>query len=132
MGLDNVTAVNLAGTNTAVVRALRTRETALGPAVGPTIGTKKGVFLLQTKPEVFLCMRFHQSGCIVAVVVFIRSAIGAPSFAKHDDVIATTEGVGVDSNWTKVDIGVFTGGLACRRAIEIPFGQFIDGLNGFG
>lgn len=45
MGLDDVTAVDLAGTDTAVVGALGTGETTAGPAVGPAIGTEQSVLL---------------------------------------------------------------------------------------
>lgn len=46
MGLDDVSAVDLASTNTTVVWALWTGETALWPTVWSVELIKKGVFLL--------------------------------------------------------------------------------------
>jgi hypothetical protein len=129
VGLDDVTAVDLAGTDTAVVRALRTGETALGPAVGPTVGSQQGVFLLQTEPELVLGVGLHQLGSLVTVVELVGSAIGVPGLAEDEDVVTLPEGVGVDGNGADVDIGVVTGGLASGGAVKVPLGEFIDGLD---
>lgn len=104
VGLDDITAVDLAGTDTTVVRALGTGETALGPAVGPTIGAEKGVFLFKTEPEFLLGMRFHQAVAVVTVVELVGAAIGVPGLTENKDVVATAEGIGVESTGAKVDI----------------------------
>lgn len=112
VSLDDVTAVNLASSNTAVVRTLGTGETALGPSVRPAIVAEEGVLLLKTEPELLLGVDLHQAVGIVAVVVLVRGSIRIPGFAKDEDVVTKTERVGVDSNGTQVDIGVVTRGLA--------------------
>lgn len=104
VGLDDVTAVDLAGTDTTVVRALGTGETALGPSVGPAIGAKESVFLFQTEPEFLLGMRLHQAVAVVAVVELVGRAIGVPGLTENKDVVATAEGIGVESTRAKVDI----------------------------
>lgn len=132
MGLDDVTAVDLAGSDTAVVRALGTGETTLGPPVGPAIGTEKSVFLFQTEPELLLGVGLHQAVGIVAVVELVGGSIRVPGLAEDEDVVTQTEGIGEDGDGAQVDIGVVTGGLTCRRAVEVPFGELIDGLDGLG
>ena len=59
MGFDDITAVDLAGTDTAVVWSLRSRETILGPAVWPAVRAKEGVFLLETEPGLMLLVSIH-------------------------------------------------------------------------
>lgn len=55
----DVTAVDLSGTNPAVVRTLGTGEAIRRPAIRTTVETEKSVFLLQTKPQLVLGIRFH-------------------------------------------------------------------------
>jgi hypothetical protein len=132
VSLNNITAVDLASADTAVVGALGTGETALGPAVRPAIGTEEGVFLLQTEPELFLGVGLHQTSGLVAVVELVGGTIGIPGLAQNEDVVTETEGVGVNGNGTEVDIGVVTGGLAGGGAVEVPFGKLINGRDGLG
>lgn len=120
VGLNDVTAVNLASANTTVVRALGTGEAAAGPAVRPAISTQKGVLLLQTEPELLLGICLHQPRSFVAMVVLVRSAIGIPGFAENEDVVTAAERVGKDGNRAQIDIGVVTRSLASRRAVEVP------------
>lgn len=129
MSLDNVTAVDLAGTNTTVVRPLGTRETATGPAVRPTIGVEEGVLLLQTEPELLLRVGLHQTSGFMAEVELVGSAIGIPGLAEDEDVVAEAEGVREDGGGAEVDIGVVAAGLAGGGAVEVPFGKFINGLD---
>jgi len=126
VSLDNVTAVNLAGTDTAVVRALSTRETTTGPAVRPAISAEESVFLFQTKPEVFLGVDLHQAVGLMTVVELVGGSIGIPGLAEDEDVVTLTEGVREDGDGTEVDIGVVTGGLAGGGAVEVPFGELVD------
>lgn len=125
MSLDDVTAVDLAGTDTAVVRTLGTGETALGPAVWPAVGAKEGVLLFQTEPELVLGVGGHQAVGLMAVVELVGAAIGVPGLAEDEDVVAAAEGVREDSDRADVDIRVVTGGLAGRGAIEVPLWQLI-------
>lgn len=112
VSLDDVTAVDLAGTDTTVVRTLSTGETTTGPAVGPAISTEEGVLLLQTEPEFLLGVGLHQAVGIVAEVELVGASIGVPGLAENEDVVTLAEGVGEDSDGAEVDIGVVTGGLA--------------------
>lgn len=71
MGLDDVTAVDLTRADTTVVRTLGTGETVLGPAIRPTIGAEKSVFLLETEPEILLGVGLEEAGSLVAVVELV-------------------------------------------------------------
>jgi hypothetical protein len=82
VSLNDVTAVDLAGSDTAVVGALGTGETTLGPAVWPSVGAKEGVFLLETEPEVLAGMCLHQLGSFVAVVELVGGAIRVPGLTE--------------------------------------------------
>lgn len=127
VSLDDIPAVDLASTNTAVVRALGTGETTLGPTVGPAICAKESVLLLQTEPPVFFRVGLHQAVGIVTEVELVGGAIRIPGFAEDDDVITLTERVGEDVDRAQVDIGVIPGSLAGRGTIEVPFRELIDG-----
>lgn len=132
VGLDDVTAVDLAGTDTAVVRALGTGETTTGPAVGPSIGTEQSVLLFQTEPELLLGVGLHQASSLVAVVELVRAAIGIPGLTQDQNVVALAERVGEDRAGAEVDIGVVTGSLAGGGTVEVPLGELVDALDGLG
>ena len=129
VSLDDVTAVNLAGSDTAVVWALRSGETVLGPSVWPAGVVEKGVLLLKTEPDVVVLVLVQDDGGIVAVVVLVWLSVGAVRLAHDQDVVAQSEGVRVEGHGPEVDIRVVAGGLAGRRAVEIPFRQLGDVLD---
>jgi hypothetical protein len=104
VSLDDVTAEDLAGTVTTVVRALRSRETATRPAVWPAIDVEESVFLLKTEPELVAGVLLHQDGGIVTVVEGVGLAIAHPGLTEDEDVVAGAERVGVVGAWAEVDI----------------------------
>lgn len=110
--LDNISAVDPARPNTTVVRTLRTWETALGPAIWPTVGTKESVFLLKTKPEVFVSVRIHQPLGLMTVIEFVWASIRVPCLAKNKNVLAATERIWVLRDWSDVDVRVIARRLA--------------------
>lgn len=112
VSLNNVTAEDLAGTDTAVVRTLGTGVATLGPAIGPAVLVEQGVLLLETEPELVLLVGLHQDGSIVAEVVGVGLAVRAPGLAHDEDVVAKAEGIGVEGDGAEVDIRVVAGGLA--------------------
>lgn len=114
MSLDNVTAVNSASADTTVIWTLRTRVAVLGPAVGPVIKAKEGIFLLKTKPDFVLGVGFHQPRGLVAVIVFVGCSIRIPGLAHDQDVVAQADGIWVGCDGSDVNIGVVAGGLASR------------------
>lgn len=104
VGLDNITGVDFAGSDTAVIWALRSRETTDGPAVWFSKGIKKGIFLLETEPGLVLCVFVHQFGTFGAVVEFVWCAIRVVAFGEDEDVVPTSEGVSEHSDGFEVDI----------------------------
>jgi hypothetical protein len=66
----------------------------------------------------------------MTVVVLVGASIGIPGLAEDEDVVTLAEGVGVESNGAKVDIGVVTGGLVGGGTIEVPLGELIDTRDG--
>lgn len=130
VSLDDVTAVDLAGTNTTVVGTLGTGETTTGPAVGPAISAEKSVLLLEAEPELLLGVGLHQTGGVVTEVELVGAAIGIPGLAENKDVVTLAEGIGEDRDGADVDIGVVSGGLAGGGTVEVPFGELVNGGDG--
>ena len=98
-------------TSTAVVGALGTGETTLGPSVRRTIHVKESVLLFETEPRFVVLGKIHNLLRVVTEVGAVRSAIVVVALCENKDVVAATEGVLEDGSRTKVDIGVTTGGL---------------------
>ena len=119
--LNDISAIDLASTHTAIVRSLWSRETTLRPAIRPTIKTQEGIFLLETKPGFLACIGFHEPSSFVAIVELVGGAIMVPCFTQDQDVLASTERIGVDRYRTEVNIRVVARGLAARGAVEVPF-----------
>jgi hypothetical protein len=128
VSLDDVTAVHAPCADTTVIWALRTGETALRPAVWPSIRSQKGVFLLQTEPDLVLGICFHQTRSIMTVVEFVGCPIGVPGLAHHQNVLAETDGIRVHGHGPDVDIGIVARSLAGRGAVEIPLGEVVNAL----
>lgn len=126
VGLDNVSAEDLAGTDTTVVRTLRSGETVLGPAVGPAVDVEEGVLLLETEPELLLLVLLHEDSGGVTEVVLVRLSVAHPGLTHDENVGSATEGVIVDRDRAKVDIRVVTRSLASRGTVKVPLGQVLD------
>jgi hypothetical protein len=126
VSLYNITAVDLAGTDTAIVRTLGTGETTLGPAVGLVIQIEEGVLLLKTKPRLLILVGLHELGAIMAIVELVGSTIGVPALSEDKNVSVAAEGIAVHGNGTKVDVGVLTGSLSGGGTIEVPLGELLN------
>lgn len=113
VSLDDVTAEDLAGTDTTVVRALGSGETVLGPAEWPAIDIEKSVLLLETEPEALAGVGLHQESGVVTEVEGVGLAIGHPGLAHDEDIGLAAEGVVVDGNGAEVDIRVVARSLTC-------------------
>lgn len=126
--IDNVTAKDTAGANTTVVRALRTWEPTLRPAVWPSVRTEERVFLFQAKPELVLRVGFHQSGGLVPVVELVWRSIRIPGLTHDNDIWLATPWVGENRARSDVDIGIVTRSLVGRRSVEVPLREIINTL----
>ena len=86
VSLNEITSKDLAGTDTTVVRALWSWETALWPTVWLSIGVEEGVLLLDTEPRILLLGLVHGLLGVVAVVGLVRRAVAVVAF--RDDLRA--------------------------------------------
>lgn len=127
VSLDDISAVDLAGTDTTVVRALGAGEATHGPAVRAVMHVEEGVLLLETEPWLLLLVGLHELVALISVVEGVGSAIGVPALADHQDVGCQAEGVRVDGHGAKVDVGVVTRRLSSGRTVEVPFWEVFDG-----
>lgn len=132
VGLDDVTGVDLTGTDTAVVGALRGGVTTLGPCVDLIELVEQGVFLFQTEPDLLVSVGLHQLDGLVAVVELVGGTIVVPALSQDNDVVTLTEGVRIEGNGSEIDIGVVAGGLTGGRSIKVPLRKIINGLRSFG
>merc|ERR1712055_745240 len=114
VSFHNVPAIHVAGTNSAVVRALGSRETILGPSEGVTILVKKGVLLLNSKPWVVVLGLLHNLCALLPLVSLSLLLVVLVRLTHHHDVLATSEGVWVEFNRVKVGIRVGTFSLVTR------------------
>lgn len=132
VGLNNVTAVDLAGTNTAVVWSLGTGVTSLWPSVWVSILVKEGIFLLKTEPWLLVFVGLHELSTVVSVVELVWGTIRVPALVENQDIVTSTERIWVNGNWSQVDIGVLTGSLSGGGTVEVPFREVINGIWLFG
>ena len=107
-------------TRSAVIRTLRTRETALRPTVGSAIHVKQGIFLLDTEPRDLVLSLVHDLLGVMTEVGLVRSAIVVVALRENQDVVTTTEGVFEDGGGAEVDIRIVSGSLIGGGTIEIP------------
>ena len=83
VGFNNVTAVDLASTNTTVVWPLRARETSLWPSVWVSILIEESIFLLKTKPRLLVLMGLHELSTVMSVVELVWGTIGIPALVEN-------------------------------------------------
>lgn len=111
VGLDQVTSQNLAGSDTTIVWSLRSWETASWPAVRSTLLIHEGILLLDSEPSLVNGVLFRQLCSLMSVIELVRSAIVLPAFCHDDDVVAASERVFPELDWTEEHIRVVTLGL---------------------
>lgn len=126
MGLNDVTAVHLACTDTTVVGALGAGETTLGPSVRLTKLIKESIFLLETEPRLLVLVGLHELGAFVAVVELVGGTVRVPALGQDEDVVTTAERIGEYGNRAEVDIGVLTRSLGSGGTVKVPFGKILN------
>ena len=86
MGLNDISAEDLASTDTTVVRPLGTRETSNGPTIWPVVHVEQSILLFEAEPRLLLLVGLGELIALVTVVVGVGSAIGVPALTDHQDV----------------------------------------------
>ena len=130
VSLDEVTGEDLAGTGTTVVRTLGAGETALGPAVRAIVHVKERVLLFETEPGLLGRDLGHDLVALVSVVGLVGGTVVVVALGKDNDVVTATEGVGVVSGGTEVDIRVAAGSLVGGGTVKVPFLEVLERLDG--
>lgn len=116
-------------TGTAVVGALRTRETTLGPAEGRAVHVEQSVLLLKTEPGLLVLRLVHDLLRVVTEVGPVGSAIVVVALRKDEDVVTAAEGVFENRGGAEVDIRVSSGGLVGGGTVKVPNPELIDARN---
>jgi hypothetical protein len=132
VSLDNISAVDVVGSNSAVVRALGSGITLLGPSVRVAINVEHGPFLLHAEPWLLVLDFFHDSGARSSVVSTSWLLVGVEDFGKDEDVRSSSEGIWEDSNRLEVAIRVGTLGLASGGTVVVPLWELRDILGHLG
>lgn len=138
VGISNSTTEAISSANRAVVRALRTGVTILGPAKRPgrelSLGADKSVLLLDTEPRLLVC-RIEDFLSVNAEVgvsgdEILASCISPSVGVAHDkEVLASAERIAEDRDGAKDDLRVVGGSLIARRAIIVPLRDLVDRLD---
>ena len=145
MGLDDVSAVDPVGSHSAVVRALGSGESVLGPAEGMLILVEEGVLLLDAEPRLLIfgpgkrndlskeetfkrknlrrVSLGHDFVAELPVVGLCGLLVVLVGLAEDNLVVSQPEGILVHGNGVQVDVGVGTLGLSGGGAIEVPDGK---------
>lgn len=113
-------------TSTAVVRALRAGETALGPTVWSAIYIKKSILLFETEPRDLSLGGVHGFLGMITIVGLVWSTVIVVALGKHENVLATSEGVLEDGSGTEINIRVITRGLVGGGTVEVPDTELPD------
>ena len=99
------------------------------PTVRRAIHVEEGVLLLNTEPGDLLLGLLHDFGGVVTVVGPVGGAVVVIALGEDEDVVTAAEGVLEDGSGTEVDVGIASGSLVGRRAVEIPDTERADVLN---
>lgn len=126
VSLDNISAEDLASTDTTVVWALWTWEPVCWPAIGTVAHVEKSVLLLKTEPRLLRLVGLHKLGSFVAVVELVWGSVGIPALGNNQDVGGTTEWIGEEGDGAEVNIGVVTWSLSSRATVKVPFWEILN------
>lgn len=111
MRFNDVSSKDLSSTHTTVVRSLGSGETILGPAIGSVVHVKERVFLLETKHGLVRCYSLHALFTAVTVIRLVGRTVIVPAFGNDENIVTSTERVGVDGSRTQKNVRVVTGSL---------------------
>jgi len=128
VGLYNVSAEDLASTNTTVVWTLRTWETIDWPAIRSVRHIKECVFLLKTEPWLMVLVCLHKLGSLVTVVELVGGSIGIPAFGQDQNIWGAAKRIRENSDRPEIDVRVVARSLSSRRTIEVPFWEVLHAV----
>ena len=127
------------GANRAIVRALRSGVTIVGPSKRPgrelSLSSDKGVFLFDTEPWLIsLCSIENFLGVNSEVGVgggeLLAGAISPLVGLGHDDdMVSTSEGISVVGDGLHDNLGVVSVSLVAGGTIVVPVGEVSEGAD---
>jgi len=119
-------------TDTAVVGALRTGETALWPLIWFVIDIEESVLLFETEPWLDVPSLVHDLLGVVAVVGPVRCSIVVVRLCEDKNVFPTAERILENRSGAKVDVGVVAGSLVGGRAVKVPNAEIANIVDSLG
>src|SRR5690606_10069526 len=117
--LDDLTAPDLVGAHTAVVRTLRAGEAALGPAERPAV-LQERVLLLDAEPRLLFGVLLRDLDTRRTGVGGVRGHVGQQDLAHHEDVVAAADRIGEDGDRAEHAVGLAARRLVGARPVEAP------------
>jgi len=139
VSISNNSSEAVVGTDRAIVRALRSWVTIVGPSERPgrelSLSSDEGVFLLDSKPWLLVgsgVENFLGGGSEVGVGggKFSAGAISPLVGLGHDDdMVSTSEGISVVGDGLHDDLGVVSVSLVAGGAIVVPVGEVSEGAD---
>ena len=128
--------IAVVGANRAIVRALRSGVTIMGPSKGPGgelgLSADKSVFLFESKPRLFVRTSVHNFLGVSSEIGVGRNKCRASSVSPlvcvghDDDVVALSEGISVVGDGLHDDLRVVCLGLITGGTIVVPFGKLVN------
>jgi hypothetical protein len=125
--LHHVTAVDLIGTDAAVVAALRGREAAEGEAVGAAV-LEEGVLLLDAEDRLLIGVLGGDLGALAPGVGLVGLHRDVQHLGHHEDVVAPADRVRAGEHGLEHAVRLVARGLVGRRAVEAPDRELLDAV----
>lgn len=113
-------------TSTAVIGALRSRETAFRPTVRLAINVKEGILLFKTEPREGVLGLVHNFLRVVTEISAVGGAIVVVGLCKNENVVTTAERILEDGSGAEIDVRVISRSLIGGRAIKVPNAKGAD------
>merc|ERR1719244_511438 len=126
VSLNNISAINPASSNPAVVRSLWARETILGTTKWMTILIQESVLLFNSKPRVLVFSLFHHLKTSLPLVGICGLLVVFVSLTHYQNVVSKSEWVRVHLDRVQVGVGVTSLSLISGASIIIPDRQFCN------
>ena len=126
MCLDDVTAIDFVGSNSAVIGSLGSWKPIFGPPKGVSVHIQEGVLLLDPEPWMMINRFVHNFLGSFPMVGLGWSVVILECLTHHHDVVSTSEWIWIHLDWMKIGVGVTSFCLIGGTSIIIPDWQILD------
>lgn len=131
MSISNVSSKVNISSNWAIVRSLDSWETRIWPSIWASLKIialfKQNIFLLNSKPWLFLWFVIKNFFCIISEICvtrfqfFKRTIRPRKSLAQYHDIVSSSERIWEIENRLNNDLRALSSGLICGWSIIVPF-----------